>query len=353
MKGLDFLNLIFGKMGKQTGKLKFSVIVITQRINDYIKECMLYIGKQTFKNFEVIIVSEFKEKEKFKKTRIIYSGRASPAQARSIGAKNAKGEILAFIDDDAYPKEDWLEKAEENFKDKDIVAIGGPSLIPKNATFFQKVSNKIYELSSKKTGIRYGAFKRQEIDDWPTCNFFVRKKDFEKAGGFDSKYWGGEDTQLSYSLLEYGRMIYEPEMIIYHHPRKNLKQHLKQTLFWGMWRGFFMRLHKQSLQLTFFIPAFFVLWLFFGGIITIFSRFFGYIYLFSLVIYLLFLISKGFQTKSMKLFFPVIITMFLTHIFYGIGFLRGISSKNAPTKKTLNPQENLKIDKKMKKNKKF
>ena len=320
--------------------MKFSIIIPLRKINDYVKEAMSYFQKQTYKNFEIIIVSEEEEKEKFPKTKIIRVGQVPPSEKRNVGVKNSQGEILAFIDDDAYPKEDWLEKAAEEFKDPEIVAIGGPSLPPKNSTFFQKVSNKVYELSSKKTGRRYGKMKRIEIDDWPTCNFFVRKKDFEKIKGFDAKYWGGEDTQLCYSLLKTKKkIIYNPEIIIHHHPRKALKQHLKQSLFWGIWRGFFMRIHKESRQLTFFAPAILVLWLFFGGILTFFSNLFGFFYIGSLGLYSLFLLSKGIQTKNFKMLFPVIFVMFLTQIFYGIGFLKGIISKESPIKRTLNPAE--------------
>ncbi len=323
--------------------MKFSIVIPLKKINNYLREAMPYFQKQTYKNFEIIIVSEENEKEKFPKTKIIKVGQIPPSGKRNIGVKKSGGEIIAFIDDDAYPKEDWLEKASEELEDEKIVAIGGPSLAPKNSTFFQKVSNKVYELSSKKTGMRYSQKKKREIDDWPTCNFFVRRKEFNETKGFDTKYWGGEDTQLCYSLLKTKKkIIYNPEIIIYHHPRKNLKQHLKQSLFWGMWRGFFMRIHKKSRQLIFFIPALFVLWVFFGGILTFFSNLFGFFYVGSLGLYCLFLLSKGIQTKKFKMFFPVIFVMFLTQIFYGIGFLRGIISKNPPIKKTLNPAENLK-----------
>lgn len=329
---------------KSMKKIKFSIIIPLRKINDYVKEAMPYFQKQTYQNFEIIIVSEEKEKIKFPKTKIINVGKIPPSQKRNVGVKNSSGEIIAFIDDDAYPERDWLEKAVEEFKEKNIVAIGGPSLVPKEATFFQKVSNKVYELSSGKTGIRYGGKERTEIDDWPTCNFFVRKKDFEKVGGFDSTYWGGEDTQLCYSLLKTKKKMFcNPKIIIYHHPRKNLKAHLKQSLFWGMWRGFFMKIHKESNQLTFFIPAIFVLWLFFGGIGAMINKGFGMVYFLSLILYLIFLIFKGFQAKKASLFFPVIFVMFLTHLFYGIGFLKGILSKKEPIRKTLNPSEKLKI----------
>ena len=346
MRDWDLINSTSGNMAKPTGKIKFSIVIAISNMNDHVREAMPYFQKQNFENFEIIVVSEQKEKEKFPKTRMIYSGRAPPSKARNIGAQNAKGEIIAFIDDDAYPAEDWLEKTLTEFDDEKTVAVGGPSLVPHKATFFQKVSNKVYELSSGKTGIRYGKGKRQKIDDWPTCNFFVRKKDFDKVGGFDERYWGGEDTQVCYSLLKTGKsMIYNPEIIIYHHPRKTLKQHVKQSLFWGMWRGFFMRKHKQSRQLVFFIPALFVIGLFIGSMLSFVSKWVAYPYLFVLALYGLFLLYKGFQTKSMKLFFPVVFVMFLTQIFYGAGFIRGILSNEEPIKKTLSPSENLKTKK--------
>lgn len=318
--------------------VKFSAVIVARQINDYIRGAMPYFERQTFKDFEIIIVSESKEKEKFPKTRIICSRRASPAQARNLGAKNSRGEIIAFIDDDAYPEKDWFEKAAKNFEDKNIVAIGGPGLVPRNATFFQKVSSKVYELSAGKTGIRYGKGKRKEIDDWPTCNFFVRKKDFEKVGGFDSKYWGGEDTQICYSLLKTGKkIIYDPDMIIYHHPRKKLMQHLRQTYFWGMWRGFFMKKYSKSRQVVFFVPSLFGLWLICGAILSIISSSFYEVYKFSLMLYMIYLIILGIKAKSMKMFFPIIFLTFLTHLSYGAGFLKGIISKGEPIKKTLNP----------------
>ncbi|MDO8623037.1 MAG: glycosyltransferase [archaeon] len=329
--------------------MKFSIIIPMKEITEYFKEAIPYFEKQTIKDFELIILPNDNKENPFKNikhVKIINTGDVSPAVKRNIGARKAKGDILAFIDDDAYPEIDWLEKASKDFEDKNISAIGGPSIVPKNATFFQRVSNKVYELSSGKTGIRYGKEKRQEIDDWPTCNFFVRKNEFEKTEGFDEKYWGGEDTQLCYSLLKTAKkIIYDPEMIIYHHPRKSLTNHLKQTLFWGMWRGFFMKIHpKESRRLTFFIPPLFVLWLFFGGIFSLISNSIAYLYLLSMILYVIFLIIIGLKTKSAKLFFPVIIVSILTQLFYGVGFLRGIfSGKDGPTKFGMHPKENLKI----------
>lgn len=332
--------------------MKFSIVVPMKEITDYFREAIPYFEKQSNNDFELIIVPNEKDKNEFKNlknVKIIASGAVSPGIKRNIGVENSKGEIIAFIDDDAYPEKDWLEIAAQNFEDKEIVAVGGPSLIPHGATFFQRVSNKVYELSSGKTGIRYGEHeKKEEIDDWPACNFFVRKKDFLNVGGFNTKYFGGEDTQVCYSLLKTGKkMIYDPKMMIYHHPRKSLKNHIKQTLFWSMWRGFFMRAYpKDSIKLTFFIPPLFVLWLLVGGILSFIYKPILYLYFGVLVLYLLFLLFTGIRAKSIKLFFPVMAVTLITHITYGIGFFIGLfAGKYGPTKSGMHPKENLKTQK--------
>ncbi len=324
---------------------KFSVIIPTRKIDHFIYGAIPQHLSQNYKNFEIIILSEADESDKFEKTRIIRVPRVSPSEKRNIGVKHAKGEILAFIDDDAYPDKDWLKNAEKIFKDKNIVALGGTGLVPPNATFFQRVSSKVYALSSGFTGIRYEKGKRREIDDWPTCNFFIRKKDFLDAGGFDSKYWGGEDTQVCYSLLKTGKkMIYDPSVVVYHYPRETLSKHLKQTSFWGIWRGFFMRIHtKNSFKLVFIIPPLFILWLVVGGILSLLFKPISYLYLLSLILYVLFLLIIGIRTKSFRLFLPVIVTTALTHFIYGVGFIKGILF-GEPIRKTFNPAEDKKIE---------
>lgn len=324
---------------------KFSIVIPTRQINDYIREAIPYHLNQNFGDFEIIIVTEAKEKEIFPKTRIIRVGRVSPSQKRNVGVENSKGEVIAFIDDDAYPDKDWLKNADEEFRDKKVVALGGPGLVPKNATFFQKVSSEVYRLSSSKTGMRYGKAKGKEIEDWPTCNLFVRKKDFIGAGGFDTEYWIGEDVKLCYILKKNTgkKIVYRPDVSVYHYPRKNLSAHLKQTLFWGLWRGFLVKAYPEdSIRATYVIPALLVLWLFFGGIASVFSQWLGYLYALVFVMYLLFLFVKGFKSENLSLFFPIILVMYLSQIIYGVGFLWGLVSAQ-PTRATSNPAEKTKI----------
>jgi glycosyltransferase involved in cell wall biosynthesis len=316
----------------------FSVIIIVRQVNDYLRQAMPWFERQTLRDFEIVVVSETETRESFPQTRILVCGRASPARARNVGAAAARGEILAFIDDDAYPAPDWLETARALFSDPGLGAAGGPSLVPREATFFQRVSNKVYELSSSKTGPRYGRTPRAEIDDWPTCNFFVRKAAFDRVGGFNEENWGGEDTQFCYALVRGGvRMVSDPDLIVFHHPRKTIRQHARQTYFWGLWRGYMVKHYPQSLQAVFFLPSLLVLWLSLGAAAALLVPGLGPAYLASLGVLAVYLLSVAARTRSAALAAPVAGVTLLSHLAYGFGFLRGLLSRQPPTRKTLNP----------------
>ncbi len=321
-----------------SSNITFSIVIIARAVNDYIRTGMPFIRAQTCRSFEIIVVSEAPASEKFENTRLITSGRASPARARNIGARAARGSIIAFLDDDAFPERDWLESALHDFEDPQVGAVGGPSFVPPQATFFQQVSNKVFELSSPKTGPRYGRGKKDEIDDWPTCNFFVRKELFDRVGGFDDRYWGGEDTRFCYALVAAGvKIIYDPAVIVYHHPRQTVRQHMRQTYFWGLWRGFMIKRYKQSIQTVFFIPPAFVVWLVLGGVAAGLWPAGRWLYLTSLLAYAVYLANLAVRSRSLRLALPVAGLTALSHLAYGFGFLRGLISRSAPTRATLNP----------------
>ena len=244
---------------------------------------------------------------------------------------------MAFIDDDAYPKKDWIEKGLINFKDKSVGAVGGPNLTPEKDNKFQKNSGFVLSSSfvSGSVGYRYKKAKRKEIDDFPSCNLFLRKNIFEEIGGFDSNYWPGEDTKLCLKIIKLGKkIIYDPKVIVYHHRRKDLKSYLKQIFSYSKHRGYFAKkFDKNSLKLAYFIPSLFLISLFVGPFLFLINKTISLIYIFVLGIYLLLLILISFKGKIKGHgFFGVMKIIFLTHIIYGFGFILGLLKKNLERK---------------------
>lgn len=321
-------------------ELFVSIVIPVKEINDYLrKETIPAILKQNYPHFEIIVLPDKETKEKFSRTKIIPTWpKTGPAYKRDIGAKKAKGEILAFLDDDSYPDKNWLKNAIKVFKeDKMIVGVCGPALTPPDNNVLQKASGCVWStwLGSGGAGTyRCAIAPRREVDDYPTVNLLVRKKDFLASGGFNSHLWPGEDTKLCYELVySLGKkIIYHPEVLVYHHRREVFYPHLGQIARYAVHRGYFARiLPKTSFRFGYPVPTLFVLGLIISFFLSIFRsvfRFIGFsvigIYFFALLITA---IQVYFQEKNFKLALLVIPSIFLTHIIYGLFFIKGFFSE--------------------------
>ncbi len=315
---------------------KVSIVIPTKKINDYLRqETIPALLKQTYKNFEIILLPDRKTKEKFPQTRVIPAfPKTGPADKRDLGVKKARGEILAFLDDDSYPDKSWLKEAVKIFQEnKNIAGVCGPALTPPQDNLRQKASGYVWstKLGSSGAGTyRCVQASRREVDDYPTVNLLIRKKDFLKVGGFDSHYWPGEDTELCLNITKdlKKKIVYHPKVLVYHHRREVFIPHLEQIARYAVHRGHFARILPQtSLRLGYLIPTFFVLGLIAGFFLFFIHPLFKLIYFSVLGIYLLALFITSIQVyqkeKNLPLSLLVIPSIFATHLVYGVLFIRG------------------------------
>ncbi len=315
--------------------LKFSIIIPIRKVNDYLKESAVKIKEMDYKDFEVWIITDENDNYDFGDSRfkIIVSGDVGPAEKRNIAAKRSTGDVLAFLDDDAFPRKDWLIVANNVFKNPEVYALAGTTLTPESATFLEKLSGKILEspFIAGPNMFRYkqGATRRV-IDDSPTVNLLVRKDAFLSVGGFVPDYWPGEDTKLCLDLLKkFGvGFPYEPDLIVYHHRRELLVPHLKQISRYGRQRGQFAKVFPEnSPAIPYFIPSLWVIGLFLGPVVCIFFPFLWRLYFFIVRLYLNVLlyefVIKSFEQESLLAGYYVSLGMFLTHIVYGYNFIIG------------------------------
>lgn len=339
------------KFIKKTGKKNFpfvSVIVPVKKLTYFLLfENIPEFEKQTFKNFEMIVLPNEHSQydlvllKKHTWLRIIPTGKISkPAEKRNLGVKNSHGEIVAFIDDDAFPKFDWLEQAIELFT-IDLAAVCGPGLLPKNSTYWEKIFDQVItdRLGSGNYIYRFVPQKERYVDDYPSMNFLVRKNIFQKLKGFKGNYWPGEDSKLCEEIVyrENGKILYSPKVIVYHHRRNDLRGFLKQHANYGFHRGaFFAHGDKNSRRFSYLVPTFFtgyIILIVIFFVINLFLRIYLNDYLLSLIcfpllLYLFFSAQLFFksllETKNLGIAILSPVVLFLTHSTYGILFIKGI-----------------------------
>src|SRR3989339_612756 len=306
---------------------KFSIVIPVRKINAFLQENISHLKELKYKNFEVIIITDEEEKYNFQDPRfiLVYSGPIGPGEKRNVGASKATGEILAFLDDDAYPEKDWLDKAAGVFENTEIYALGGPAMTPKNAGFLEKMSGRVLEswMASAGTVYRHTPGKSMEIADYPTVNLFVRKKIFDGVGGFPVEFWPGEDTKLCLDLVKsQGRKFtYDPSPIVYHHRRNLFGPHLKQISRYGQHRGQFARIFPETSRLpSYFVPSLFVAGLIFGPVVCSVIPQLRPIYVFAVNLYIILLtlefIKVTIKERSLDAGIHVVEGIFLTHIVY-------------------------------------
>ena len=196
----------------------FSVIIPMYRGN-YINDLFDKLNGQTFRDFEVIVVDSGEEQSDhlYKisnfKLKYIYNKNVGAAKARNIGIKHARGEIIAFTDDDCQPDADWLENAKKHFDKYKSAGLEG----------------LIYTDESKLDDNRYRIVTNKGFNGigFMTANLFIRHDITTKIGGFDERFdkpHFREDTDLAWRAQDYGQIPFADDVRVYHPPLlRNLK----------------------------------------------------------------------------------------------------------------------------------
>ena len=309
--------------------MKVSIIIAVKENNAHLEECIQKSLHLDYPDFEIIVLPDEQSSYDDKRVRIIPTGPCLPAKKRDIGATYATGEILAFLDDDAYPSENWLAHAAVNFKDHDVAAVGGPAVTPPIEGILQRASGLVYEsfIVSGPLRYRYRKEKKRLIDDYPSCNLLVRKDIFEQLGGFKTNFWPGEDTVLCLEITQRlkKKIVYDPEVLVFHHRRPLYLPHLKQVRNYALHRGYFVkRFPETSLRWQYFIPSVFLLWLIFGLVLSFAVSSLFFVWFISVGIYALFVIFSSYEKRDLKLSRLTASGVFLTHMTYGLFFLLGL-----------------------------
>ncbi len=322
-------------MWLERSMIRYSFIIPVKAVNEYIKETVAKILQIQREDFEIIIYPDEVSSDSWEKTKQIATGSVGPAEKRTKAMSDAKGEVLVFIDDDAYPENNFLDVLDKDFDSEEVVAVGGPAVTPASDLFWQKVSGATF-LSSLSGGFpeRYVSVgKKKFVDDWPSVNFSIRKDIFTELGGFKCNFWPGEDTKLCLDILALGKgkILYDPGLIVYHHRREGLVKHLKQVGGYGLHRGYFAKVFPQtSLKFKYFLPTFFLLFVVVGLVGSFYSSVILKIYLLGWLAYFLVLVKVFLDIKKyekMPVALVALLYVFFTHLIYGFRFIQGLATR--------------------------
>lgn len=175
--------------------------------------------------------------------KIVTQFRSGPAVARNIGAKNARGDFLVFMDDDCAPASDWLQVLSGRFAGSPECAIGGRTI--------NTLTRNAYSTASQILIDYLFAYYNRNPDHArfiTSSNLALPTNRFHAIGGYDSVFSraGGEDRDLCERWLHQGyRVIYAPECRVFHAHELTFSAFLRQHFNYG--RGaFYYQVNKSE-----------------------------------------------------------------------------------------------------------
>jgi GT2 family glycosyltransferase len=211
-----------------------SVIVCTHNGSRTLRRCLEGICRLNYPNFEVIVVDDGSTDGTVAivqqyDVRLISTVNKGLSSARNTGLEAATGEIVAYIDDDAYPDPDWLTYLADTFMRTSYVGVGGPNIHPGgDGVVADSVANA-------PGGPIHVLLTDRVAEHIPGCNMSFRASALREIGGFDPQFvTAGDDVDVCWRLQEGGGTLgFNPAAMVWHRRRTFVRAYWRQQLGYG------------------------------------------------------------------------------------------------------------------------
>lgn len=171
---------------------------------------------------------------KYKNIKIIKGPHKGMGNARNLGWRNSKGDIIIFIDADMVLHKDYVKEIAKKFQeDKNIDGVEGNEKLYNKNKFIAEMLHLRHELGWSQAKRRIPrAIKRHVL---------------EKLNGVDPDYGYYIDWELFYRMCKSGyRIEYAPKAILWHKQVESWKELVKQSRWMG--RSIMFSLAKHKLE---------------------------------------------------------------------------------------------------------
>ncbi|HEY6156609.1 MAG TPA: glycosyltransferase [Gemmatimonadales bacterium] len=213
---------------------RVSVVVCTYNGARTIRDCLDALSRLDYPDYEVIVVDDGSSDAtgviaRQYDCRLIQTENRGLANARNTGLAAATGEIIAYLDDDAYPDSDWLTYLAATFLRTGYAGVGGPNIAPPG-------DGPIAECVARAPGGPVHVLVTdREAEHIPGCNMAFRKSCLEAIGGFDPQFrTAGDDVDVCWRLQERGWTLgFHPAAMVWHHRRNSLRTYWRQQIGYG------------------------------------------------------------------------------------------------------------------------
>lgn len=243
---------------------EFSVVIPTYNHPPALRRCLTALMSQTVAahRYEIVVVDDGsgpatrEVAEEFAgrnpAVRYFYQPNQGPASARNNGARQARGAIILFTDDDCRPIPEWLDEMTRPFARTDVVIEGV------KGAYRTEQKSVIAHFAQKEFESRYDKMSTADFIDFvDTYAAAFRRETFLRLGGFDTSFpvANNEDVEFSYRMAANGcTMVFNPKAIVYHTHPDTLYKYLRTKFGRAYWRMAVYRRFPEKMKSDSYTP---------------------------------------------------------------------------------------------------
>jgi GT2 family glycosyltransferase len=211
-----------------------SVVVCTHNGQRTLDECLARVTELSYPDYEVIVVNDgagaaCAEIARRHDVTLIETEHRGLGHARNMGIGAARGELVAFLDDDAYPDSDWLHYVAALLRANGHAGVGGPNIPPEDDGFLAEC------VAAAPGGPIHVLVSDREAEHVPGCNMAFRKDVLQEVGCFDERFRvAGDDVDVCWRLQKAGRTLgFSAGAVVMHRRRDSIGRYLRQQYGYG------------------------------------------------------------------------------------------------------------------------
>lgn len=214
-----------------------SVVVCAHNAEATLDECLERTCALDYPRLEIVVVDDGSSDrtvaitQSHPEARLVSIPHSGLATARNEGLKNSKGEIVAFLDSDAFPSPEWPYYLALGIDKEEVVGVGGPNECPPSD------GRRAQEIAAAPGGPIHVLLSDDRAEHIPGCNMAFTREALDQLGGFDPVYMvAGDDVDFCWRVLDRDWEIgFHPAAFVWHHPRAAVGAYLRQQ--WGYGRS--------------------------------------------------------------------------------------------------------------------
>jgi GT2 family glycosyltransferase len=227
---------------------KVSVVVCVHNAAGSLGECLTAVDQLDYPDFEVLVVDDGSVDDtpaiagRYPRVTLISVPHGGLSVARNVGMSRASGEIVAYLDGDARPEPEWLSYLIQPFLRSDVVAAGGPNVVPGDDPWFSQC------VARAPGGPQHVLLDDRIAEHVPGCNMAFRRDVLLALDGFNPSFVrAGDDVDLCWRLQARGWEIgFAPAALVWHEHRASLKSYWRQQVGYGESEAWLKPLHPAK-----------------------------------------------------------------------------------------------------------